>query len=77
MEIICHSKFNVYQMWPDTIVVGDLNTPLSSVDRLSRLKKKNQQRYLRTKQYHEMDIRDVCRVFHSTAKYYIFFPGEE
>jgi hypothetical protein len=40
MEIICHSKFNVYQMWPDTIVVGDLNTPLSSVDRLSRLKKK-------------------------------------
>jgi hypothetical protein len=35
------------QIRPDTIIVGDINNPLSLIDRTSR--PKNQQRYLKTK----------------------------
>jgi exonuclease III len=50
------------------VVVGDFNTPLSSIDRPS--KQKNQQRNPELN-----DLTDVYRVFHPATAQYTFFSA--
>jgi exonuclease III len=56
----------------NTVVVGDFNTPLSSIDRSS--KQKNQKEILDIKHtIDQMDLVDVYRAFHPTSTQYTFF----
>jgi hypothetical protein len=53
-------------MDPSTVIVGDLNTLLSSIDRLSRQKiNKETPELIHT--LGQMDIIDINRVFHLTS----------
>jgi exonuclease III len=60
------------QVDPNTVIVGDLNNPLSPIDRLSRqnINRKNSELVLTLKQ---IDMIDICRVFHPTTRQYTFF----
>jgi exonuclease III len=58
----------------NTVVVGDFNTPLSSIDRSS--KQKINKEILDLKHtINQMDIFDVYRTFHSTSAQYTFFSA--
>lgn len=48
----------------NTIIVGDLNNPLTPVDRL--MKKKFSQETEHTQTIEQMDLSDIYRAFHST-----------
>jgi exonuclease III len=60
------------QIDPNTVIVGDLNTPLSPIDRLSRQKINNKTSEL-LHTVDQMDIIDIYRVFHPTTMQYSFF----
>jgi exonuclease III len=58
----------------NTVVVGDFNTPLSSIDRSS--KQKINEEILDLKHtIEQMDLVDVYRTFHPTSTQYTFFSA--
>jgi hypothetical protein len=57
------------QIDPNTVMVGDLNTPLSPTDRLSRQKiNKDISELLHTLEH--IDMYNIYRVFHPTTRQY-------
>jgi exonuclease III len=59
---------------PDTMIVGDLNFPLSSIDRISWSKFSKDILELKNT-VNEIDLTDICRLFHHTAADYPFFSA--
>jgi hypothetical protein len=60
------------QIDPNTVIVGDVNTPLSSKDRSSR-QKINKETSELIDMLGQMDITEMYRVFHPTAMQQRFF----
>jgi exonuclease III len=58
----------------NTVVVGDFNTPLSSIDMSSKQKIKKEIRDLKYT-IDQMDLVDVYRIFHPTSTQYTFFSA--
>jgi exonuclease III len=58
----------------NTVVVGDLNTPLSPIDRLSK-QKLNKEILQLNHTIDQMDLADVYRIFHTTSAQYTFFSA--
>jgi hypothetical protein len=58
----------------NTVVVGDFNTPLSSIDRSSK-QKVNKEILDLKHTIDQMDIVDVYRTFHPTSTQYTFFSA--
>jgi exonuclease III len=59
---------------PNTVIVGDLNTPLSPINRSSRQKiNKETSKLLNT--LDQIDMVDIYRVFHPTTRQYMFFSA--
>jgi hypothetical protein len=56
----------------NTVVVGDLNTPLSPIDRSSKQKIKILEL---NHTIDQMDLASVYRIFHPTFAQYIFFSA--
>jgi hypothetical protein len=56
------------------VVVGGLNTPLSSIDRSSK-QKINKEILELNHTTDQMDLADVCRIFHPTSAQYSFFSA--
>ncbi|KAL6041447.1 hypothetical protein STEG23_023562 [Scotinomys teguina] len=59
---------------PHTLIVGDLNTPLSSIDRSTRWKRNREIKGL-MEVMEQMDLIDTYRTFHPTKKEYTFFSA--
>jgi exonuclease III len=56
------------------VIVGDFNTPPSPIDRSS--KQKIHKEILELNDIiHQMDLTDVCRIFHPTFAQYTFFSA--
>ena len=58
----------------NTIIVGDFNTPLSPMDRSSRMKINKETQALNDT-LNKMDLTDIYRTFHSKTTEYIFFSS--
>ena len=58
----------------DTIIVGDFNTPLSPVDRLSKMKINKETQTLNDT-LDQMDLTDIYRTFHPKTTEYTFFSS--
>jgi exonuclease III len=58
----------------NTVVVGDFNTPLSSIDRSSK-QKINKEILDLNHSIEQMDLADVYRTFHPTSTQYTFFSA--
>ena len=58
----------------NTIIVGDLNTPLTPKDRSSKQKISKETQVLNDA-LDEMDFTDIFRTFHPNAKEYTFFSS--
>ena len=58
----------------DTIIVGDLNTPLTPMDRSSK-QKINKETQVLNDTLDEMDLIDIFRTFHPNGEEYIFFSS--
>ena len=58
----------------DTIIVGDLNTPLTPMDRSSK-QKINKETQVLNDMLNEMDLIDIFRTFHPSAEEYTFFSS--
>jgi exonuclease III len=62
------------QIDTNTVIVGDLNIPLPSIDRSSRQKiNKKTSELLHT--LDQVDMVDTYRVFHPTTRQYTFFSA--
>jgi hypothetical protein len=59
---------------PNTVVVGDFNTPLSPIDRSSK-QKINKEILELTHTIDQMDLADGYIIFHPTSGQYIFFSA--
>ena len=57
-----------------TIIVGDFNTPLSPMDRSSKMKKNKETQPLNDT-LNKMDFIDICRTFHPKTRKYTFFSS--
>ena len=58
----------------NTIIVGDFNTPLSSMDRLSKMKINKETQALNDT-LNKMDLIDIYRTFHPKTTEYTFFSS--
>ena len=58
----------------NTIIVGDFNTPLTAMDRLSR-QKINKETQALNEAIDQMDLVDIYRTFHPKATEYTFFSS--
>jgi exonuclease III len=58
----------------NTVVVGDVNTPLSPIDRSSK-QNINKEILDLNHTIDQMDLADVCRIFHPTSAQYSFFSA--
>ena len=58
----------------NTIIVGDFNTSLTSIDRSSK-QKINKETQVLNDTLDEMDLIDIFRTFHPNAEEYIFFSS--
>jgi hypothetical protein len=58
----------------NTVVVGNLNTPLSPMDRSSK-QKINKEILELNHTIDQIDLADVHRIFHPTSAQYIFFSA--
>jgi exonuclease III len=56
------------------VIVGDLNTPLSPIDRSSK-QKINKEILELNHTIDQMDLADVYRIFHPTSAQYTFFSA--
>jgi exonuclease III len=59
----------------NTVVMGDLNTPLSSIDKSSKQKINKEILDLKYT-LEQMDLLDVYRIFHPTSTQYTFFSAD-
>jgi exonuclease III len=57
---------------PNTVIMGDLNTPLLPIDSSSR-QKINKETSELIHMFNHMDIIDIYRIFHPTTMQYTFF----
>ena len=58
----------------NTIIMGDFNTPLTSVDRLSR-QKINKETQALSDTLEQINLIDIYRTFHPKAAEYTFFSS--
>ena len=58
----------------NTLIVGDLNKPLSEIERSSKQKTNKETRALNDT-LDQMDLIDIYRTFHPKATEYSFFPS--
>ena len=58
----------------NTMIVGDFNTPLSPMDRSSKMKINKETQALNDT-LNKMDLIDICRTFHPKTAEYIFFSS--
>ena len=58
----------------NTIIVGDFNTPLTAMDRLTR-QKINKETQALNDALNQMDLIDIYRTFHPKATEYTFFSS--
>jgi exonuclease III len=62
------------QIDANTVIMGDLNTPLSFIDRSSR-QKINKETSELLHALDQIDMVDIYRVFHPTTRQYTFFSA--
>jgi hypothetical protein len=72
-NIIKHISLDLKtQTDPNTVVVGEFNTSLSSIDRSSR-QKINKGSLISNGTINKMDVTDICRVFHLAIAQFTLF----
>ena len=73
--LICKANSKIHKRGnSNTVIVRDFNTLLSSRDRVSR-QKLNKETQALNDIFHQVDLTDVYRAFHSKATGYTFFSN--